>query len=92
MWGTCAHGERTSNNGQLGNGENGTDRADTSKDKKTPQRIGTDADWLAIAAVSDFSLALKKDGTLYAWGANAAGQLGDGSTAGKSRPTLVPHP
>ena len=77
------------NKGQLGNGENGASSTDKTKNKKTPQRIGTDADWQAIDAGFDFSLALKKDGTLYAWGANDSGQLGDGSTTNRNAPVKI---
>ena len=77
------------NRGQIGNGENGASSLDKTKNKKTPQRIGTDADWQAIAAGYDFSLALKKDGTLYAWGANDSGQLGDGSTTNRNAPVKI---
>ena len=35
-------------------------------------------DVTAISAGANFSLALKKDGTVWAWGINSAGQLGDG--------------
>jgi trimeric autotransporter adhesin len=32
-----------------------------------PTRIGTDTNWLAVAAGIDISLALKTDGTLWLW-------------------------
>ena len=35
-------------------------------------------DVIAISASANFNLALKKDGTVWAWGQNEAGQLGDG--------------
>lgn len=39
----------------------------------------------AIAAGGDFCLALKNDGTVWAWGYNGYGELGDGTTTGTSR-------
>ena len=55
----------------------------------TPVKIGSDTDWTAIAAGSGHSLALKSDGTLWAWGDNSYGQLGDGTTDNKIIPTKV---
>ena len=46
----------------------------------TPQRVGSDSDWKVISGGDDYSLALKSDGTLYAWGKNDRGQLGIGTT------------
>ncbi|UQZ85942.1 Regulator of chromosome condensation (RCC1) repeat protein [Paenibacillus konkukensis] len=44
-----------------------------------------------LAAGGDsFSLALKSDGTVWAWGDNASGKLGDGTTAEKLTPNQVP--
>ena len=42
-----------------------------------------------IAAGEYHTVALKTDGSLWAWGDNGDGQLGDGTTAGKSVPTPI---
>lgn len=42
-----------------------------------------------ISAGSNFSLALKNDGTVWAWGANYFGQLGDGTTIYRYTPVQV---
>ncbi|MBI4947259.1 MAG: T9SS type A sorting domain-containing protein [Bacteroidetes bacterium] len=44
---------------------------------------------ITALAAGDQSLALKSDGTLWAWGWNANGQLGDGTTATKLTPVQV---
>ena len=77
------------NLGQLGNGEKGLIFSDISEDKNTPQRIGSDTDWKIVAAGSYHSLALKNDGTLYTWGHNGSGQLGNNSDTGITRPAQV---
>ena len=75
--------------GQLGNGENGTNFNDKSKDKTVPIQIGTDRDWRTISAGNDYSSALKDAGALYTWGSNVVGELGDGTTTNKSSPTRI---
>jgi alpha-tubulin suppressor-like RCC1 family protein len=45
--------------------------------------------WASAAAGGNRSLALKTDGSLWAWGRNDAGQLGDGSTTNRSQPTRL---
>ncbi|OPY68532.1 MAG: Regulator of chromosome condensation (RCC1) repeat protein [Syntrophorhabdaceae bacterium PtaU1.Bin034] len=42
-----------------------------------------------IAAGSSHTVAIKSDGTLWAWGSNVSGQLGDGTTANRSVPTQI---
>ncbi|MCL9809912.1 T9SS type A sorting domain-containing protein [Flavobacterium luminosum] len=54
-----------------------------------PQQIGSDTDWEFISAGDEFSLAIKKNGTLWAWGDNAFGQLGDNSTSDKNTPIQI---
>jgi len=44
---------------------------------------------VALAAGAQHSLVLCSDGTLAAWGANANGELGDGSNSGRLVPVLV---
>ncbi len=41
----------------------------------------------AVACGYDYSLAVKKDGTLWAWGHNYVGQLGLGDTTNRLTPT-----
>ncbi|WP_166541769.1 RCC1 domain-containing protein [Paenibacillus lutrae] len=43
-----------------------------------------------VAPGSSFSLALKADGTVWAWGINTSGQLGDGTTTKRPLPQQVP--
>src|SRR5690606_17912667 len=46
----------------------------------------------AIAAGEWHSLALLTDGTVWAWGLNTLGQLGDGTTDNRSTPVQVLDP
>ena len=41
------------------------------------------------AAGNDYSLALKKDGTVWSWGQNYEGTLGDGTTVSRFSPVLI---
>ncbi len=45
---------------------------------------------IAIAAGSQHTVGLKSDGTVWAWGANSYGQLGDGTAVQKAFPVSVP--
>jgi hypothetical protein len=47
---------------------------------------------VAVAAGTSHSLALKRDGTLWGWGSNASGQLGDGTinSSPRTRAAQVP--
>ncbi|MCL2707022.1 MAG: RCC1 domain-containing protein, partial [Dehalococcoidia bacterium] len=38
---------------------------------------------------NNYSLALKSDGTVWAWGGNSYGQLGDGTTTNRSTPAQL---
>lgn len=72
----------SNNFGQLGLGT-------TSSKEITPLQVGTDENWVNVSGGENFSLALKADGTLWAWGYNNRGQLGIGTTANANTPTQV---
>jgi alpha-tubulin suppressor-like RCC1 family protein len=73
------------NVGQLGDNSNIT--------RKTPVQVGSTSNPLsgikAISAGSNFSLALDKNGNVWAWGANSSGQLGDNSNTSRRTPVQV---
>ncbi len=52
-------------------------------------RVGTGTDWTQVSAGSSSTCAIKKDHTLWCWGFNHSGQLGDGSTQTRRTPTQV---
>ncbi len=68
--------------GQLGTGS-------TADAIDTPVRVGTDANWSKVAAGLSYSLAIRKDGSLWAWGLNHSGQLGDKTYLPRSSPVPV---
>ena len=45
--------------------------------------------WAAASGGSMHSLGIKSDGTLWAWGQNSAGQLGDGSATNRLSPVQI---
>ena len=51
-----------------------------------PVQVGTATNWARVSAGGDHTVAVKTDGTLWAWGDNNYGQLGDGTTTNQSTP------
>jgi hypothetical protein len=45
--------------------------------------------WWKVAAGSNHTVGIRPDGTLWAWGDNGIGQLGDGTTTSRSAPVQV---
>jgi alpha-tubulin suppressor-like RCC1 family protein len=76
-WGDNSHG-------QLGNGtiEPGIHRT-------APVVVAGLEGIVAISAAGDHSLALKGDGTLWSWGGNSSGEVGDGTIIDRPRATVV---
>lgn len=54
-----------------------------------PTQVSMDTTWTNIAAGSSHTLAIKEDGTLWAWGWNSSGQLGDGIRISKNIPVQI---
>lgn len=68
--------------GNLGDG--------TYSDRTIPTQIGTDNDWVSvIASFQQHTIAIKSDGSLWAWGRNTHGQIGNGSTTTANIPTRI---
>ena len=57
--------------------------------RSVPAKIASFTGVIAVAAGTNHSLALKSDGTVWAWGWNSSGQLGDGSGTNQSVPVKV---
>jgi alpha-tubulin suppressor-like RCC1 family protein len=45
--------------------------------------------WISLSSGAGHTLAVRTDNTLWVWGSNTVGQLGDGTTLNKSSPTQV---
>jgi alpha-tubulin suppressor-like RCC1 family protein len=80
------------NRGQLGDG--------TTTDRPVPTRLGTASDWRSVSTDANYdtsqggtqdahTVAVRHDGTLWAWGDNTWGQLGEGSRTTRPVPTGV---
>jgi alpha-tubulin suppressor-like RCC1 family protein len=51
--------------------------------------VGGFIDWCQISAGGEHSLAVRQNGTAWAWGCNGQGRLGDNTTVSKSSPVSV---
>jgi alpha-tubulin suppressor-like RCC1 family protein len=58
----------------------------------TPARVGSDADWIAVATGVAHTCALKSDGTVWCFGDNTFGQLGQGTLVASTLPQPVVLP
>ncbi len=68
--------------GQLGNG--------TTTDSPTPVAVSGGFTFASLSAGGDdHSCGLTSGGAVFCWGINGSGQLGDGTTTGRSTPTAV---
>jgi len=72
--------------GQLGNGVTNTTGC---KCVTTPGAVSGLTNVIAASAGANHSLALKDDGTVWAWGHNSDAQLGDGTSTNRSTPVRV---
>lgn len=69
-------------NGQLGG-------AGGSGNQLNPVRLGSANDWAQISTGQSLTLAIRTDGSLYGWGSNSSGQIGDGTTTMRFNPIRI---
>src|SRR5450631_3833284 len=67
--------------GQLGNGVD-----EQTVSRSLPERLDALSDIVKIAAGQDHTLAVKSDGTVWAWGNNVYGELGNGHNTDSNIP------
>lgn len=73
-----------------GTNANGPVGDNTTVSKSSPVSVvGGFTDWTRITAGAGTSVAVRNNGTLWAWGYNNKGQLGDNTTVNKSSPVSV---
>src|SRR3989442_1462537 len=72
----------TNQAGELGSGAFSINRA-------TPGQVSGLSNVVAASAGSRHSAAIRNDGTVWCWGDNSAGQLGDGTMIDRSSPVQV---
>ena len=68
--------------GQLGTGA-------FSGARPAPVRVGSASDWVQVSAGGDHTCGRRADGSLWCWGRNADGQLGDGTVTSRPAPVRV---
>jgi hypothetical protein len=73
-----------------GNGNDGRLGDGTTISKSSPVSVvGGFTDWCQVSAGGCHALAVRQDGTAWAWGSGFLGRLGDNSASGKSSPVSV---
>jgi alpha-tubulin suppressor-like RCC1 family protein len=75
--------------GQLGVTPPGQTWIDGTGGRVAPTAVQPSARWKVVAAGGAHSLALRTDGTLWAWGYNSSGAVGDGTTEHRRWPTPI---
>ena len=75
MWGGATYGA-------LGNGDDTTNIS-------APVQLGALTDWSVVSCGTRQTHAIKTDNTLWSWGHNEDGKLGDGTTVNKSSPVQI---
>ena len=69
--------------GEIGNGTT------SSAGQFTPLQVGSASDWASITCGYYHVLATKQNGTLWSWGYNLYGQIGNGSTTNQTTPVQI---
>jgi alpha-tubulin suppressor-like RCC1 family protein len=73
--------------GENSQGQLGFGRQD--QDGRVPTRVGTERAWATVTAGMRHTCATRTDGSLWCWGDNSQGQVGDGTKTSRDRPTAL---
>ena len=57
--------------------------------RSSPVQVGALTDWLQVSGGGNHTATVKTNGTLWAWGRNAQGQVGDGTVVNRSSPVQI---
>ena len=71
-------------------GEMGQNEGSPSKNISSPTQVGTGTDWSEVRGFIRNVMAVKTDGSLWGWGANYQGVIGDNSKTDRSSPVQIP--
>lgn len=71
------------NDGALGQNNN------IGNDKSSPTQVGALTDWISVGTGRKHGLAVRSSGSIWSWGANGAGQLGQNDRVYRSSPTQI---
>ena len=75
--------------GRAANGRLGLGLGLGASNVTSPTQVGSDTNWRKISLGYDHTLAIKTDGTLWAWGENGSGQIGNNSTTDVLSPIQI---
>ena len=56
---------------------------------ESPVQIGSGTDWSTVYCGNNFTIAKKTTGSIWGWGRNSSGQIGDGTVVSKSSPVQI---
>ena len=62
----------------------------TTTARSAPVQVGSASNWVGVTIGDFHTLALQADNSVWAWGFNLYGQLGDGTTPNRATPGRVP--
>jgi alpha-tubulin suppressor-like RCC1 family protein len=74
-WGSPANGKLGQNN--------------TTTYLSSPVQVGALSDWYLVSSAGQSTCAIKTNGTLWSWGSNGSGRLGDGTVINRSSPVQI---
>jgi alpha-tubulin suppressor-like RCC1 family protein len=76
-WGSNEHGELGQNTGS------------PTMNLSSPTQVGTGTDWSDVRGFIRNAMAIKTDGSLWGWGSNYQGTIGDGTNVKRSSPVQI---